>query len=1229
MILVLLYRFSESPDSLVGYKLCQVLAKQGEKLLVTTTTPRGPLLECEVQKAQELTKELRGSIGILLPQYSHEQPSLEWIATDYKKYFWYLSTLPNIDMIIGTLPGTTQTAVELKLALGCRLVLLTTVKIHVDKKDRLKQLVREAEEIWSFGIDTVEHYKATLPENEGFPLTKHREIFAQPAKSSKKYVGVEGNRKTFVSQWMDGFPYIRRTHRTTSNGSNERNFAVFAAVLDEIHIRNNGTSQDHLSWKVYGLKSKPETKEFLEKYVTLETTDQILTLDNFNWNKCFAFIAPDIADESFNFAALTAVWKGVPTIVSSRSSVGRFLIDLKDCPFSTRAVVELSGDEKVDKEIWLEKLNNEILGGDANPIRWAKQLSRYLHRNSNIWEKILDRRPFPRVCPYHIGSLLENYCKECGIPICDTCKCHSSHNTATLDETFKNLENRCLKELSSCEKNDEEVRDKLKKVEEKRDVYKQATMMEKQGIEKQYDNIQQRLSAFKKLQLEKINAFEKKQLASIDAQIGYLKDYSADNQEVNQILQQPKSSYLISRCNYLLSRSETLRKLNLETPLKKYVYFPPSHGSELVTEKYYDFLHDHVLGHFDLGRSEPKGLKSEISDVQGLETLTHESQDTEDKKDTAKNGIPEMQEFLGKTFPQVEEQRSTSAEGSIPKTSYAILQLQLVSNTKSNPPSTEQISESDEVESIGFSENKIRHCIEKSQKLSEDMGNELTEIEKGAESSEPMRLKSEMSDIQQLETSAEESTLKTSYASLPQQLVSDTKSTPPSTEQADEEVEILGFRENKKHHIIEKSPNLSEDMANELKEIEKEVESLFEKLRDEITKHKDRIKCELESCKEDHMDQLKKEKDECLQKLQEKRDQIKTFRTDIKNTEERVGDEKDFAKYDIECHVPSIPHESYRHFTNELKKKGEDITDQWKHIQFPCLFRYGSLKDSSRSFPSVVSVQSRTEQRSETMSKVNLRFEELHGESVNWHAKQLSAKLLSTLEIKNFKTLERFHTAVFHENNLWVGGCHKDGLVFLNVKSQEIHKQKALPGEMPIFMIPSGKIIIFAMKGGRDVKRFKIESNKIKNVHKNKFAISGMCGDENQFYVLGTEKSERIIEFDGNWKKTGTISTGLGNIQECTVDMCLLTRKKETQQLRGADVQDTSKSIVVSTSAPHPSVRIVNKAQGVIWCLNRASHPELNLQFDPSSVASSDETIFFAERHSHRVCLFQIRLLLL
>ena len=78
-ILVLLYKFSESPDSLLGYQLCLELVKQGYDLYVTTTST-AKWLKSENAKAEELSGNYPGSIKVLSAQCNDEdQRSPEWI----------------------------------------------------------------------------------------------------------------------------------------------------------------------------------------------------------------------------------------------------------------------------------------------------------------------------------------------------------------------------------------------------------------------------------------------------------------------------------------------------------------------------------------------------------------------------------------------------------------------------------------------------------------------------------------------------------------------------------------------------------------------------------------------------------------------------------------------------------------------------------------------------------------------------------------------------------------------------------------------------------------------------------------------------------------------------------------------------------------------------------------------------------------------------------------------
>ena len=117
MILVLLNKFCESGEFLSEYKLCQVLAKQGQDLFVTSVST-GEALEAETMDAKDLSMKVKGSITLLHPDSSEpEDPQPEWLAKYHKKYFNYLSGLDGVNVIIGTLPGTERTAAELSVTL--------------------------------------------------------------------------------------------------------------------------------------------------------------------------------------------------------------------------------------------------------------------------------------------------------------------------------------------------------------------------------------------------------------------------------------------------------------------------------------------------------------------------------------------------------------------------------------------------------------------------------------------------------------------------------------------------------------------------------------------------------------------------------------------------------------------------------------------------------------------------------------------------------------------------------------------------------------------------------------------------------------------------------------------------------------------------------------------------------------------------------------------------------
>ena len=391
MILILLYRFSESHETLLGYQLCLKLVKEGHHLYVTTTSTGG-WLKAEIQKAEQLTEDSDGSITLLTPQCrDYEQPSPEWIANFHKQYFGYLCEHTEINGIVGILPGTAQTAVELKEILKCTLVLLATTKIGGGKGEltnEINRLVQRADEVWSVGSDIYTHYQYIFQEKSIIPNETHKEILFQPNTGSAPFWERHSTGRKITSVFRSPTFFFHNGRKEHSNGSNPQCFRTFSAALSEINA-NAKRHMDILQWNLHGLQYGDQIEQHIQgrvkpDVVKITPLSTVTSIDHIPLKNCRAFVVPDYVEESFNFLALSAMWLGIPTLVSSQSSVGKFLLSL---PYQekSRAVVNLTGDYQHDKQQWIEKIRGEIID-ETSSKRWARGLSEYLQANRQIWE---------------------------------------------------------------------------------------------------------------------------------------------------------------------------------------------------------------------------------------------------------------------------------------------------------------------------------------------------------------------------------------------------------------------------------------------------------------------------------------------------------------------------------------------------------------------------------------------------------------------------------------------------------------------------------------------------------------------------------------------------------------------------------------------------------------------------------------------------------------------------
>ena len=404
MILVLLYRFNESPESLPGYILCQKLIQWGHDLLVTSTAGTDELKE-EKQAARLMAEKWRGSVAIVEPDFEElEEPTLEWIARSHKQYFGHLSVQNDVHTIIGTFPGTAKTVVDLKGDLACRLVLLTTTKIEADQEDQraeARRLCGSADEVWSFGYEMFTRYEDIFQEVTQ-PNVKHEQIMLGPEFGNTEpfryweWNGPIQNRssakKKIVSVWNKGHHYFTKGKPSSSRGSCPQSYHTLCSALLKINTDAQLRDTQKIQWNVHGLRGQAEAIKFIQNIsnpaaVQLVPLRNIKALKDITWKNCSAFIVPDNDDESFNFIALAAVWQGIPTIVSAESPIGKLLLKLPT-PSNIRPIIYLTGDPTEDAEKWTDKLYLDILNDTASCMEWAQQLSSCLHDEAKKWDKI-------------------------------------------------------------------------------------------------------------------------------------------------------------------------------------------------------------------------------------------------------------------------------------------------------------------------------------------------------------------------------------------------------------------------------------------------------------------------------------------------------------------------------------------------------------------------------------------------------------------------------------------------------------------------------------------------------------------------------------------------------------------------------------------------------------------------------------------------------------------------
>ena len=158
--------------------------------------------------------------------------------------------------------------------------------------------------------------------------------------------------RKLVTVWNAGYQFFYKGKEAHAKGSNKDNYSTLFQALGEIGKSDHLQHTKKIEWNIHGLWNEDDVTQALRGQVNavrLNALKSVETLDTLTWKNCLAYLSPDVQEESFNFIALTAIWVGIPTLVSSQSTVGKFLMCL-DCPAIKRALVNLTGNPEEDKK---------------------------------------------------------------------------------------------------------------------------------------------------------------------------------------------------------------------------------------------------------------------------------------------------------------------------------------------------------------------------------------------------------------------------------------------------------------------------------------------------------------------------------------------------------------------------------------------------------------------------------------------------------------------------------------------------------------------------------------------------------------------------------------------------------------------------------------------------------------------------------------------------------------
>ena len=332
VILVRLPRFRQTPDSLLGFLLCQSLLQKGHDLRIMSDAEEEAEVIEEKRTAEVMTKMFRGNARILQPGDLH------------------LEINKNISTIVGVAPSMINSALSLRETVKCKLIIATNTKLNAKI---IGYLMERVDELWSIGPKLYDDHQMIIPKRSKLEH-KYFELFLNsnlefPVHTMEENLKLAKRDRKVVSVWNEGEEYVVDGVAQQVVGSRLQDFETVLNAISEV---NKGTSEFRIVWFVYGLKDQNSDlfRALCRDHINPERLSRPGSLQGM-FHNCSMFILPDRYEGCHNIFVTSALIKQIPCLSPHTSSTG----------IKSRILPDVPQDEKTWMKSIVEKFSTDFI----------------------------------------------------------------------------------------------------------------------------------------------------------------------------------------------------------------------------------------------------------------------------------------------------------------------------------------------------------------------------------------------------------------------------------------------------------------------------------------------------------------------------------------------------------------------------------------------------------------------------------------------------------------------------------------------------------------------------------------------------------------------------------------------------------------------------------------------------------------------------------------------------